>query len=208
MTTRLTRRRLVTAAGAAGAVLSGGRLSRLVDSGAEASAAPAGQPVPGGTLRIGITGGWATLDPPHYTNVSERQIFYSIYNPLFSLTPAFAIGPALVKTWTVSPDGLRLTFRLQPGARFQDGTPCDAAAVKFNIERTLDPATGSASGCTAAWMVRYGIAKPEQTVHILQGVEIKRPSHIFVRAGKEGDTVKNVRVGGHAVQIMEATYSL
>jgi trans-2,3-dihydro-3-hydroxyanthranilate isomerase len=71
-----------------------------------------------------------------------------------------------------------------------------------------DPATGSAAGCTSAWMVRYGIAKPEETVHILQGVEIKRPSHIFVRASKDGDNVKNVRVGGHAVQIMEGTVSL
>jgi trans-2,3-dihydro-3-hydroxyanthranilate isomerase len=71
-----------------------------------------------------------------------------------------------------------------------------------------DPATGSAAGCTAAWMVRYGIAQPEQTVHILQGVEIKRPSHIFVRASKDGDSVRNVRVGGHAVQIMEGTFSL
>lgn len=71
-----------------------------------------------------------------------------------------------------------------------------------------DPATGSASGCTAAWMVRYGIAKPEETVHILQGAEIKRPSHIFVRATKDGDTVTNVRVGGHAVKIMEGTFFL
>ena len=71
-----------------------------------------------------------------------------------------------------------------------------------------DPATGSASGCTAAWMVRYGIAKPDETVHILQGVEIKRPSHIFVRASKQGDTVTNIRVGGHAVQIMEGTVTL
>jgi trans-2,3-dihydro-3-hydroxyanthranilate isomerase len=71
-----------------------------------------------------------------------------------------------------------------------------------------DPATGSAAGCTAAWMVRYGIAKPDEVVHILQGSEMKRPSHIFVRASKDGDTVKNVRVGGHAVQIMEGTVSL
>jgi trans-2,3-dihydro-3-hydroxyanthranilate isomerase len=71
-----------------------------------------------------------------------------------------------------------------------------------------DPATGSAAGCTAAWMVRYGIAKPGEVVHILQGAEIKRPSHIFVRASKEADSVKNVRVGGHAVQIMEGTVSL
>ena len=71
-----------------------------------------------------------------------------------------------------------------------------------------DPATGSAAGCTAAWMVRYGIAKPDEVVHILQGVEIKRPSHIYVRASKHGDNINNVRVGGHAVQIMEGTVSL
>ena len=71
-----------------------------------------------------------------------------------------------------------------------------------------DPATGSAAGCTAAWMVRYGMAQPEQSVHIRQGVEIKRPSDIFVRAGKDGEKVVNVRVGGHAVQIMEGEVSL
>jgi trans-2,3-dihydro-3-hydroxyanthranilate isomerase len=65
-----------------------------------------------------------------------------------------------------------------------------------------DPATGSAAGCTAAWMVRNGIAKPEETVHILQGVEIKRPSHIYVRAGKQGEKIGKVRVGGHAVEVM------
>jgi trans-2,3-dihydro-3-hydroxyanthranilate isomerase len=71
-----------------------------------------------------------------------------------------------------------------------------------------DPATGSAAGCTAAWTVRYGIAKPDQVLHILQGVEIKRPSHIYVRASKHGQNVNNVRVGGHAVQIMEGTVCL
>ncbi len=71
-----------------------------------------------------------------------------------------------------------------------------------------DPATGSAAGCTAAWMVRYGIVKPEETVHILHGAEIKRPSHIFVRASRDDDNVENVRVGGHAVQIMEGMFSL
>jgi trans-2,3-dihydro-3-hydroxyanthranilate isomerase len=71
-----------------------------------------------------------------------------------------------------------------------------------------DPATGSAAGCTAAWMVRYGIAQPEQTVHIQQGVEIKRPSQIFVRAGRVGERIINVRVGGHAVEIMEGEVSL
>lgn len=71
-----------------------------------------------------------------------------------------------------------------------------------------DPATGSAAGCTAAWMVRHGLANPDQTVHIEQGVEINRPSQIFVRAGREADRVRNVRVGGNAVGIAAGEYSL
>jgi trans-2,3-dihydro-3-hydroxyanthranilate isomerase len=88
------------------------------------------------------------------------------------------------------------------------GDPAIGLRSRGIFSTSEDPATGSAAGCTAAWMVRYGIARPEQTVHILQGVEIKRPSHIFVRASKDGDSVKNVRVGGHAVEIMEGTFSL
>jgi trans-2,3-dihydro-3-hydroxyanthranilate isomerase len=65
-----------------------------------------------------------------------------------------------------------------------------------------DPATGSAAGCTAAWMVANGVAKPEEHVLIEQGVEMKRPSRIFVRASRTDNRVVNVRVGGHSVEIM------
>ena len=69
-----------------------------------------------------------------------------------------------------------------------------------------DPATGSAAGCTAAWMVAHGVAEPDQRVLIEQGVEMQRPSRIFVRASLkkiQGDNrVVNVRVGGNAVEIM------
>jgi trans-2,3-dihydro-3-hydroxyanthranilate isomerase len=71
-----------------------------------------------------------------------------------------------------------------------------------------DAATGSASGCTIAWMVRHGVVPPDQLVHNLQGVEMKRPSHIYMRASKQGDKVTNVRVGGHAVEIVEGELSL
>jgi trans-2,3-dihydro-3-hydroxyanthranilate isomerase len=73
----------------------------------------------------------------------------------------------------------------------------------YNAE---DPATGSAAGCTAAWMVAHGVAKPGERVLIEQGVEMKRPSRIFVRASFDSDRldnrVVNVRVGGNSVEIM------
>jgi trans-2,3-dihydro-3-hydroxyanthranilate isomerase len=65
-----------------------------------------------------------------------------------------------------------------------------------------DPATGSAAGCTAAWMVEHGIAKPDERVLIEQGIEMKRPSRIFVRASRRDNRVVNVRVGGQSVEIM------
>jgi len=71
-----------------------------------------------------------------------------------------------------------------------------------------DPATGSASGCAAAWMVRHGVAKPEEQVLILQGVEMKRPSRILVRASRDGARVHNVRVGGYCAEVMRGELTL
>jgi trans-2,3-dihydro-3-hydroxyanthranilate isomerase len=65
-----------------------------------------------------------------------------------------------------------------------------------------DPATGSAAGCSAAWMVAHGVANSEERVLIEQGVEMNRPSRIFVRASRSDNRIVNVRVGGHAIEIM------
>ncbi|HEX3105063.1 MAG TPA: PhzF family phenazine biosynthesis protein [Terriglobales bacterium] len=70
-----------------------------------------------------------------------------------------------------------------------------------------DPATGSASGCAAAWMVQHGVAKPDERVLIEQGVEMKRPSKIFVRASRSNDRVVNVRVGGNVVEVLRGELS-
>jgi trans-2,3-dihydro-3-hydroxyanthranilate isomerase len=77
-----------------------------------------------------------------------------------------------------------------------------------------DPATGSAAGCTAAWMVAHGVAAPNERVLIEQGIEMRRPSRIFVRAAFQNqpqnesrnevrdNRVVNVRVGGNAIEVM------
>ena len=71
-----------------------------------------------------------------------------------------------------------------------------------------DPATGSAAGCAASWMVQHGIANSDEQVLIRQGVEIRRPSEIYVRATRDGQRVKDVRVGGYAVEVLRGTVSL
>jgi trans-2,3-dihydro-3-hydroxyanthranilate isomerase len=68
-----------------------------------------------------------------------------------------------------------------------------------------DPATGSAAGCAASWMVQHGIANSDEQVLIRQGVEIRRPSEMHVRATRDGEHVTNVRVGGYAAEVLRGT---
>jgi trans-2,3-dihydro-3-hydroxyanthranilate isomerase len=71
-----------------------------------------------------------------------------------------------------------------------------------------DPATGSAAGCAASWMVQHGIANSDEQVLIRQGAEIRRPSEIYVRATRDGQRVTNVRVGGYAVEVLRGTVAI
>ena len=71
-----------------------------------------------------------------------------------------------------------------------------------------DPATGSAAGCAASWMVRHGVAKNDEQVVIRQGIECRRPSEMHVRATREDGRVSNVRVGGYAVEVLRGTVVL
>ncbi|MCC6175745.1 MAG: hypothetical protein IT305_10615 [Chloroflexi bacterium] len=129
--------------GAAAAASPGASPAAANPPAAPKPAAPDPNARPGGTLRIGIASEWKTLDPPLYTNVSERNFFYAVYNPLFSIDDSFNIQPELVRSWDVSQDALAWTFKLAPGVKFHDGTPFNAQAVKFNLDRLLDPKTGA-----------------------------------------------------------------
>ncbi len=80
-----------------------------------------------------------------------------------------------------------------------------ARMIFYNGE---DPATGSASGCCAAWLVKHGLVKPGQRVVIEQGIECGRPSRIVVSADLDGDAVVNVRVGGSVVEVARGTFTL
>jgi len=71
-----------------------------------------------------------------------------------------------------------------------------------------DPATGSAAGCCTAWAVRNGVLASGEQGLIEQGIETRRPSSIYIRADNGGETVSNVRVGGHVVQIINGTVTV
>jgi trans-2,3-dihydro-3-hydroxyanthranilate isomerase len=55
-------------------------------------------------------------------------------------------------------------------------------------------------------MVEHGVAEPDEQVMIEQGIEMKRPSRIFVRASRRNDRVVNVRVGGNVVEVLRGEF--
>jgi len=66
------------------------------------------------------------------------DILWAVYDPLIVLkSPNFdEFEGRLAETWTVSPDGLTIEFTLKQGVKFHDGTPFNASAAKWSIERT------------------------------------------------------------------------
>jgi trans-2,3-dihydro-3-hydroxyanthranilate isomerase len=124
---------------------------------------------------------------------------------------AFAVVPvrSLAALQRLRPDWARLSeYAARGDAKFlyfvcrETVDPAARLHARMFFYNGEDPATGSAAGCAAAWMAKYGIAPPDERVLIEQGIEARRPSRIFVRAGKSGDRIVNVKVGGSAVEIM------
>ena len=108
-----------------------------------ASSATAGNPVRGGTLNVGFPSDTKTWNPLFSVQFTERQVLYLVYNTLTKLGPDFSINPELATKWDVEDGGKKITFSLQKGVKFHDGTDFDANAVKWNIDQRLDENVGS-----------------------------------------------------------------
>ena len=79
-----------------------------------------------------------------------------------------------------------------------------ARMIFYNGE---DPATGSAAGPCIAWAVKNNVISSGKQALIEQGVEMKRRSRIYVSAERNDDKIVNVRVGGHAVEVVRGELS-
>ena len=73
--------------------------------------------------------------------------------------------------------------------------------ARMQFDSGEDPATGSASGCAIAYLVRHGLAGSGQPIVIEQGIEMLRPSRIHVSATMENGDVSKVFVGGRTIPV-------
>jgi trans-2,3-dihydro-3-hydroxyanthranilate isomerase len=112
------------------------------------------------------------------------------------------------------PQTLAQDYLARTGAKFfhcvtrasaESGADWHARMQFYNGE---DPATGSASGCAIAYLVRHSLAESGAQIVIEQGVEMLRPSRIYVSATRDGDRITDVRVGGRTIPIATGRFFL
>lgn len=73
-----------------------------------------------------------------------------------------------------------------------------------------DPATGSATGPLAAYLVAYGLCERREGLRLLseQGVKMGRRSHVHAIIHLEGDALGSIEIGGSAVEVISGTVTL
>jgi peptide/nickel transport system substrate-binding protein len=90
----------------------------------------------GGTLTIVRPTDPVSLDPNLETTAPGAWVYFNMLEGLLTLDDKMQIKPALATSYEVmSPTKVR--FKLRPGVKFHDGTPFNAAAVKFTFDRAL-----------------------------------------------------------------------
>ncbi|QDZ00335.1 ABC transporter substrate-binding protein [Nitratireductor mangrovi] len=101
--------------------------------------APVLAQTPPNVLVVGQIAEPKSLDPDAVTAVNDFRIVFNMYDGLVRYKDGtLEVEPSLAESWDISDDGTTYTFHLREGVTFHDGSPFNADAVKFNIDRMID----------------------------------------------------------------------
>ncbi|HEU5378754.1 MAG TPA: ABC transporter substrate-binding protein [Ktedonobacteraceae bacterium] len=122
----------------------------------------------GGKLAVGLASDAVTLDPLKSTALVDRQVMLNLYDTLVRVDAQNNVQPELATSWQY-PTPTQLVFTLRTDVKFTDGTPFNADAVVFNINRILktpssprfsELATVKSATAIDASHVRFDLTKP------------------------------------------------
>ncbi|MEM2126518.1 MAG: ABC transporter substrate-binding protein [Candidatus Methanosuratincola sp.] len=127
----------------------------------------------GGTLVVGLGTDIPIFDAAFCSGIPNLGIIHLVSQGLTVINPSGGepkVLPGLAVAWEQSLEDPRVwIFHLRQGVKFHDGTPFNAEAVKFNIERMIDPATGALARSSFA-MIQAVEVVDEYTVKIITDV--------------------------------------
>lgn len=133
------------------------------------------KPGQGGLVRFATRSDTLGLDP-------HRNTMYYVSDPLalttqglLDLNPKLEPSPGIATSWEGSKDLLTYTFKLRKGALYHNGREIDAASVKWNYERILDPKIGHSFTRSALGNIKEVLAPDKYTVVC----KLQQPSAAF-----------------------------
>lgn len=90
------------------------------------------QPIQGGTLIVAIDPEPSSLTATFNNQYSNRTISANIFDGLLTYDNKYLPQPQLAQSWTISPDGKSITFKLRPGVKWHDGQPFTSKDVRYS----------------------------------------------------------------------------
>ncbi|UJF18457.1 ABC transporter substrate-binding protein [Vibrio sp. SS-MA-C1-2] len=114
-----------------------------------------------------------TLNPHNATVTLDMSIASAIYDGLFKFNSDMKVQPNLATGFTVSEDGKTYTITLREGVLFTDGTPFNAAAVKYNFEDEISKKQRRAS-------LLSNVAEFEVVSDTVLNVHLKTSDNTFI----------------------------
>lgn len=123
-----------------------------------------------------------TLDPITGSSGYDHTFLYPIYDTLIGMNPrTLELEPGLAEKWEFT-DPKTLVLHLRSGVKFHDGTPLDAEAVAFNLERAR---SGERSNVKAGFsgVESIKVSGPMEVTLRLSSPDISLPGVLSDRAG-------------------------
>jgi len=133
-------------------------------------------------LRVSAPTNPSTLDPATGSAGSDHVYLYTLYDTLVEWEPTtLEPRPGLATSWSW-PDPTTLLLQLRPGVVFHDGTPLDAEAVKFNLDRARSSPTSNIKADLAS-VKEVTVVDPGQIAIALHQPDTALPLILSDRAG-------------------------
>lgn len=152
-------------------------------------------------------------DPHDCTDASdELTVLHAVYDTLIRRVGQEFV-PHLAERWTVSGDARSWTFHLRKGARFHDGSACDAQAVAASLARMAREDKGYTLGAPAVWRQYLGgaeLAAPDPQTLV---VTLAAPMADLLDVLEQGfivapSAIASLDAGDHGTQIGSGPYRL
>jgi peptide/nickel transport system substrate-binding protein len=137
----------------------------LVAGGAAATFAPAA-PAQAATPRDALVMAWnldalITFDPAQIAEVNGNDIIRNVCEPLvnYDLADVSKIVPSTAASWSVSDDGMTLTFKLRPDLKFPNGKKATAYDAEWSMHRVIQLGYGNSANFTQWGFTRDNMAE-------------------------------------------------